>query len=165
LHRSPHEAHVISLVPSWAPNLHPLVIHFPIALLVVAVLADLVDQVAGRQTWLAPAGTALYALGAVGAGVACVTGQQAADTVLMSGMAHSIVAAHRTWALATTFYFGVLAIVRVALAFRSTPSGRGLRILLLVAAVIGLMGLQQTAERGGRLVYEQGVGVIGAGLR
>jgi hypothetical protein len=27
------------------------------------------------------------------------------------------------------------------------------------------VGLLQTAERGGRLVYEQGVGVIGAGLR
>jgi uncharacterized membrane protein len=157
--------HVISLVPSWAPNLHPLVIHFPIALLIVAALADLIDNVVRRPAWLGTAGTALYALGALGAGVACVSGQQAADTVLMSGMAHSIVAAHRTWALATTFYFVVLAIVRVALAFKSTPPGRGLRILLLAAAVVGVVGLQQTAERGGRLVYEQGVGVIGAGLR
>ena len=137
----------------------------PLRCSIAAVLADLVDHVVRRQTWLAPAGTALYALGAVCAGVACVTGQQAADTVLMSGMAHSIVAAHRTWALATTFYFAVLAIVRVALSFKGTPPGRGLRILLLVAAIIGVAGLQQTAERGGRLVYEHGVGVIGAGLR
>lgn len=156
---------MISLVPSWAPNLHPLVIHFPIALLIVAALADLVDSVVGRPVWLRTAGTALYALGVVGAVVACVSGQQAADTVLMSGMAHSIVAAHRTWALATTFYFGVLVIVRFALAFKATPPGRGLRILLFAAAVAGVVGLQQTAERGGRLVYEQGVGVIGAGLR
>jgi uncharacterized membrane protein len=156
---------MMSLVPSWAPNLHPLVIHFPIALLIVAVMADVVDHFVGRPSWLAPAGTALYALGAVSAGVACITGQQAADTVLMSGMAHSIVAAHRTWALATTFYFGVLAIVRVAFAFTGTSPGRGLRICLLLAAAIGVVGLQQAAERGGRLVYEQGVGVIGAGLR
>jgi uncharacterized membrane protein len=156
---------VISLVPSWAPNLHPLVIHFPIALLIVAVMADLVDTAVGRPAWLAPACTALYVLGAIGAGVASVTGQQAADTVLMSGMAHSIVGAHRTWALATTFYFAVLAIVRVALSFKGTPPGRGFRILLLVAAIIGVVGLQQTAERGGRLVYEHGVGVIGADLR
>jgi hypothetical protein len=80
-------------------------------------------------------------------------------------MAHSIVAAHRTWALATTFYFGVLVIVRLALTFTGVPPRRGFRVLLLAAAVIGVVGLQQTAERGGRLVYEQGVGVIGAGLR
>ena len=156
---------MLSIVPSWAPNLHPLVIHFPIALLIVAALADLVDTVVGRPAWLRTAGTALYALGTVGAVVACVSGQQAADTVLMSGMAHSIVVAHRTWAFATTFYFGVLVVVRLVLAFKGTPAGRGLRILLLAAAVVGVAGLQQTAERGGRLVYEHGVGVIGAGLR
>ena len=156
---------MISLVPSWAPNLHPLVIHFPIALLIVAALADLVDILVGRPDWLRTAGTALYALGVVGAVVACVSGQQAANTVLMSGMAHSIVAAHRTWALATTFYFGVLVIVRFALTFTGAPVGRWLRVLLFVAAVAGVAGLLQTAERGGRLVYEQGVGVIGAGLR
>jgi uncharacterized membrane protein len=156
---------VISLVPSWAPNLHPLVIHFPVALLTVAALADLVDNVIGRPAWLGTAATALYALGTIGAVVACVSGQQAADTVLLSGMAHSIVAAHRTWAFATTFYFGVLVLVRSALAFKNTPPGRGVRLLLLAAAVVGVVGLLQTAERGGRLVYEQGVGVIGAGLR
>jgi uncharacterized membrane protein len=156
---------VTSVVPSWAPNLHPLVIHFPIALLVVAVMADVVDNVVGRPPWLATAGTALYTLGAVAAVIACVSGQQAADTVLLSGMAHSIVAAHRLWAFATTFYFGVLVMVRLALAFRRTPPGRGFRVFLLAAALIGVVGLQQTTERGARLVYEQGVGVIGAGLR
>ena len=36
---------------------------------------------------------------------------------------------------------------------------------MLLAAIVGVAGLQQTAERGGRLVYEQGVGVIGSSLR
>jgi hypothetical protein len=80
-------------------------------------------------------------------------------------MAHSIVAEHRTWAVATAVYFGMLVIVRLVLAFKSTPPGRGLRVFLLAAAFIGVVGLLQTAERGGRVVYEQGVGVIGAGLR
>jgi uncharacterized membrane protein len=153
---------VLSIVPSWAPNLHPLVIHFPIALLIVAALADLLENVVGRPAWLATAVTALYVLGVAGALVACVSGQQAADTVLMSGMAHSIVEGHRTWALGTTFYFGVLVVVRLALGFRGTPPVRVVRILLLAAAFAGVAGLQQTAERGGRLVYEYGVGVIGA---
>jgi uncharacterized membrane protein len=154
----------MSLLPAWAPNFHPLVIHFPIALFIVAALADLIDTTIGRPRWLSPAATTLFALGTLGAIAACASGQQALDTVLMPGMAHPIVQAHRTWALATTAYFSVLTVIRIAATFR-VPLPRVYRVVLLVAALIGVAGLQQTAERGGRLVYEQGVGVIGSSLR
>ena len=155
---------MMALLPSWAPNLHPLVIHFPIALLLVAAFADFVGMPFGRPKWLAPAITTLFALGSAGAIVACLTGQQALDTVLMPGMAHPIVQAHRTWAIATTIYFTALTLIRVGAAFRA-PLTLRYRIALLIAALVGVAGLQQTAERGGRLVYEQGVGVIGSSLR
>ena len=154
----------MTLLPSWAPNFHPLVIHFPVALLLVAALADFVAMPFGRPKWLAAAVTTLFAIGSAGAIVACLTGQQALDTVLMPGMAHPIVQAHRTWAIGTTIYFCVLTLVRLAVTFRAPLSLRS-RVALLVAAIIGVAGLQQTAERGGRLVYEQGVGVIGSSLR
>ena len=155
---------MMALLPSWAPNFHPLVIHFPIALLLVAAFADLVALPFGRPKWLTPAVTALFALGSAGAIVACLTGQQALDTVLMPGMAHPIVQAHRKWAIATTIYFTVLTLIRVGVAFRA-PLALRYRLALLIAALVGVAGLQQTAERGGRLVYEQGVGVIGSSLR
>ena len=155
---------MMALLPSWAPNLHPLVIHFPIALLLVAAFADLVDMPLGRPKWLALAVTTLFVLGSAGAIVACLTGQQALDTVLMPGMAHPIVQAHRTWAIGTTIYFTALTLIRVGVAFRA-PLTLRYRIALLIAALIGVAGLQQTAERGGRLVYEQGVGVIGSTSR
>ena len=151
-------------LPAWAPNLHPLVIHFPIALFIVGAFGDLIDTLFGRPRWLSHAATTLFALGALSAIVACVTGQQALDTVLMPGMAHPIVQSHRTWAFVTTLYFSVLTLVRVAATLRA-PLPRAYRVVLLVAALIGVAGLQQTAERGGRLVYEQGVGVIGSSLR
>jgi uncharacterized membrane protein len=154
----------MALLPNWAPNLHPLVIHFPIALIVVAAFADLIDTLVGRPKWMASAATMLFVLGSLSAIVACLTGQQALDTVLMPGMAHPIVQAHRTWAIATTIYFTVLTLIRLGVAFRSPVAFR-YRVALLVVALVGVAGLQQTAERGGRLVYEQGVGVIGSGLR
>jgi uncharacterized membrane protein len=154
----------MALLPNWAPNLHPLVIHFPIALLIVAAFADLIDTLIGRPKWLASAATMLFACGSVGAIVACLTGQQALDTVLMPGMGHPIVQAHRMWAIATAVYFSVLTVIRFATAFRA-PLARRYRFVLLLAAVVGVVGLQQTAERGGRLVYEHGVGVIGSSLR
>lgn len=152
------------LLPTWAPNLHPLVIHFPIALIIVAAFADLVDTLFGRPGWLTSAATTLFVLGSVAAIAACLTGQQALDTVFMPGMAHPIVQAHRTWAIATASYFSVLTLIRVSVAFRA-PLARRYRVALLVAALVGVAGLQQTAQRGGRLVYEQGVGVIGSSLR
>jgi uncharacterized membrane protein len=155
---------MMALLPSWAPNLHPLVVHFPIALLLVAALADLIDMPFGRPKWLAKAVTTLFALGSAGAVVACLSGQQALDTVLMPGMAHPIVQAHRTWAIATTIYFSLLTVIRVGAAFRA-PLALHYRVAFLIAALVGVAGLQQTAERGGRLVYEQGVGVIGSSLR
>ena len=32
----------MNLVPAWAPNIHPLLVHFPIALLYAAAAVDLV---------------------------------------------------------------------------------------------------------------------------
>lgn len=40
------------MVPEWAPNAHPIVVHFPIALLVLAILADFLSVVLWRHTWL-----------------------------------------------------------------------------------------------------------------
>ena len=154
----------MALLPNWAPNFHPLVIHFPIALIIVAAFADLIDTVIGRPKWMASAATMLFVLGSMGAIVACLTGQQALDSVLMPGMAHPLVQAHRTWAIATTVYFSVLTLVRIATAF-GAPLAHRYRFVLLLVALVGVLGLQQTAERGGRLVYEQGVGVIGSSLR
>ena len=150
----------MSLIPDWAPNVHPLVIHFPIALFVTAVLVDFVAAVAPRPGWLGAAGTGLYAAAAVGAIVACATGLQAAATVHVLGMAPPILENHRVWALATAFYAGIVALIRVFPPAAVVPLGRWPRVLLLVAGVLTLVLLQQTADLGGQLVYEYGVGVI-----
>ena len=152
----------MSLVPGWAPNLHPLIIHFPIALLIAATMVDLVDTIFERPAWLGVGGTSLYLVGAGAAVVAYLTGRQAAATVFVPGMAHPIVENHRAWALLTVWYVGIVAAARLSALLAGFPRARAHRVLLLTAALIGVLFLQQTAERGARLVYEQGVGVIAA---
>jgi uncharacterized membrane protein len=152
----------MSLVPGWAPNLHPLIIHFPIALLIAAAMVDLVDALFERPAWLGVGGTSLYLVGAGAAIVAVVTGRQAAATVFVPGMAHPIVEDHRAWALTTAWYVGIVAAARLTALLGGFPRARTHRVLLLTAALIGVVLLQQTAERGARLVYEHGVGVIAA---
>lgn len=152
----------MTLVPGWAPNLHPLVIHFPIVLLIAAAMVDLVDALFERPAWLGTAATNLYVAGAGAAIAAYLTGQQAAATVFLPGMAHPIVDDHRAWALLTAWYFGIVAVARLSARLAGFPRARSHRVLLLTAGLIGVLFLQQTAERGARLVFEHGVGVIAA---
>jgi uncharacterized membrane protein len=152
----------MTLVPGWAPNLHPLIIHFPIALLIAAAMVDLVDALFERPAWLGSGAASLYVAGAAAAVVAYVTGRQAAATVFVPGMAHPIVEDHRAWALLTVWYVGIVAAARLSALLAGFPRARAHRVLLLTAALIGVLFLQQTAERGARLVYEHGVGVIAA---
>ena len=148
------------MIPTWAPNIHPMLVHFPIVLLVAAVGTDLLALFLKRQTWLRPMATSLYVTGAVAAGVAYATGLQAAAEVFVPGMAHPIVAEHRTWALAATVGAGAMAATRLAL--QRTSRKTHVHIGLVLAGLVLLLLVQQTAERGARLVYEQGVGVIAA---
>jgi len=152
----------MSPLPSWAPNFHPLVVHFPIVLVIVAAVVDLIDVMFKRPGGLGAAASSLYVAAAVAVGATYVTGIQAASTVFVPGMAHPVVDAHREWALVTVWYCAAVAIVRLAARRGGPPLARSLRVLLLLAGLLGVVLLQQTAERGAQLVYQYGVGVIGA---
>ena len=147
------------LIPSWAPNAHPLLIHFPIVLILLAALVDVVNVGAASDS-LGRAGVGLYVLGAVSALATFFTGRSAAATVYLPGMAHGLVSDHRLWGLATTVTFGVFAVARVAVRFLRRPRTLGHRVVLVALSLILALLVEQTAERGARLVYEQGVGVI-----
>ena len=150
------------LLPSWAPNVHPLVIHFPIVLVMTAAVVDLVDVAFERSAWLKAATTTLYVTGALSLIVAYVTGLQAASTVLVPGMAYPVITAHRQWALVTMAYCIVLATLRLVVLRGENGRSRRRRVALLAIGMVSVVLIQQTAERGARLVYEYGTGIIGA---
>jgi uncharacterized membrane protein len=150
----------MTLLPDWAPNLHPLVIHFPIAWWIAAVVVDLVALAIPRAAWADTVASCLYPAGAFSAMAAYLTGRQAAATVLMPGMALPIVQQHENWALATTIAFAIVALVRLWARFRRPQPQRAIRTALVGAALVALVFLFQTGERGARLVYERGVGVL-----
>ena len=153
------------LVPAWAPNLHPLVVHFPIAWLTAALIVDVISLVLPRTAWAETMAGVLYPTGAVSAWVTYLSGRQAAATVLTPGMSHALVLEHWNWALATTICFtGVAAVRLVFIVWRKTPPF-WTRAALTAAALAGMLLLFQTGERGARLVYEYGVGVSIPGAR
>ena len=145
-------------LPEWAPNLHPVLVHFPIALLVTAVAVDFL-AVCSRDGSFARRATGFYALGATCLLVTYLSGRDAAATVFTPGMAHATVQEHWAWALWTTVYFVALTGGRLLGRGRLSRGGRGVRGLFLLAGTCGVLFLTITAERGARLVYQYGVGV------
>ena len=150
----------MNFVPGWAPNLHPLVVHFPIALLFTAVGLDVVGWALGCNRSLRFVATALFVLGTVAIAAAYFTGRAAAETVWLPGMAHAAVKQHWDWAFRTVWFFTILTAVRLVLLWRVGADPRpGLIALLTLVGFLGAVLLGETGDRGGRLVYQHGVGI------
>ena len=133
---------------------HPLVVHFPIALLLTAVLLDLAALVL-RRPGLHRIALWNLSLGTAGAGVAVLTGYQAADIAKHSFEIHQVMELHRKLGIAT-LVLGALGMVwRLWKRDRLGSRARGLTLLLMLA-MAGTLGYG--AHLGGRMVYEFGVG-------
>jgi len=146
------------------PNLHPALIHFPIAFLTVAVLLDTLSLILRRIIWLDRASVLTYLIGALGAGLAYLSGNQAEDSLgALPAATQALLSEHADWGLNTLLLFGILTLVRMSLAWigrnRTIKYLFAFRSLVLAAAFFGQWVLFQTADRGGALVYQKGVAV------
>ena len=148
----------MNIIPEWMSNVHPLIVHFPIALLVIAVLADFLSLVLKRYEWIKSTALALYVFGALGTVGAYVTGKQAADIVNFPAPSYPVISRHADLALYTMLFFGIYALIRLLFTWRQWDRRPLIAIILFIVAATGLGLVQQTAERGGELVFRYGVG-------
>ena len=146
------------LLPGFdaAPNIHPMLVHFPIALWLSALLIW-VAHVATQRSDLWDTGRLVLTLGTLGGIAAVASGYWATDQMGHSGPGHDLVHVHRDWMVATT----ALATVTTAGAwlYRGGSLGPRLGLVGLLLVTGGLLTVG--ADRGAELVFRHGVGVLG----
>lgn len=149
----------MSLIPDWAPNLHPLVLHFPIALLFVAAALDAVGLFSGDRGGWRKSANWLYAIGAVSAVATWYTGTLAADSVFLPTEANAVLTEHADLGLWTAWFFGVYGALRTGINATKLGAGTAARLGFFVLGLAGLGLMTVTATHGSELVYRYGVGV------
>ena len=150
----------MALLPSWTPNLHPLVVHFPIAMLTAAFVADLIAFILPHPTKAEHISTWLYTIGASLAVIAYFSGDAAARTVSISLDAIPVLQAHSDWAFRATWSFVFFSSIRLAMSYIHPPTTKQ-RLVTFFIAMVSLCALSFTVLYGSRLVFEYGVGFSG----
>jgi uncharacterized membrane protein len=148
-----------------ASSVHPLFVHFPIALFTTALICDLFLLVRTQWAWLDKTAMLLYLLSTVSAILAAVSGKLAANHAapLVETHVFELVEAHGDWAFGAAIAMVAATLGRLEARHRDRESGKPsrhkFRVLALALAFAAGAVLWQTAERGGALVYRHGVGV------
>ena len=148
-------------------NVHPLLVHFPIAFFIGALILEGAAVLYNEKfhfaaTWM------LY-LGTLAALVTLPTGFIAADIIAATdprghnAPGHDYIHVHRNWMIATTLVSALLSVYLIWINQKVRWNAHRWRFLfgLVVLALLVSMG----ADRGGRLVYEFGTGVSPKALK
>jgi uncharacterized membrane protein len=138
-----------------AAELHAALNDLPAALLLAAVVFELLGVVLKRET-LRTAGFWMLMAGVVGALGAIVSGLRAEGTIDHGSASHMVMERHETLAITTGVVFGLLAVWRIVRRKTMKPAERP---AWLAAGFLGVLLLTYVAHLGGNLVFRFGAGV------
>lgn len=153
-------------IPGWE-SMHPLVIHFPIVLLLLSPLFVLVSALLPAlkgRTYLT-IGLVLLLTGVASAYLAMETGEAAAELAERTPAINAALQAHEGLASQTRMVFSVLSVILIGLFalpyLLRRPLTRlhstALPLIFLALYSTGVVALLNTAHQGGRLVHQYGV--------
>lgn len=140
-----------------ASHLHPMIVHFPIALLMVGFLAEVIGLFLKKE-FFSKAAFYLLLLGSLGVIAAFISGQFAGNGIEESGALKAAMETHETSALITIWLVSIASIVKLAtLYFKKLE--KQLRLVAFAIFLLGVLSVARTGYYGGNLVYKHAAGV------
>lgn len=137
------------------PNVHPLIVHFPVALIVVIAICDLIGVALKKEKYIRAANI-LTVFALLGAIFAVASGLFAGQTVWHTESAHEMLETHETVGFVFTGVLVVLAVFRFAVGERLFGNAGWIAFVLSLAAA-GIVAYG--SYLGGEMVYRYGTGV------
>lgn len=138
-------------------NMHPLFVHFPIALLLAFFAVDMLATLAKKTQWRYVAGWMLY-IGTIAAAFTVLAGFIAADSVAHGDNVHAIMERHEHFGIAVLVLASLLSLWRIS---AGLLKGAANSLFLMLSALLCLL-LSLGADLGGLMVYKYGVAVEAA---
>ncbi|HSP87220.1 MAG TPA: DUF2231 domain-containing protein [Ignavibacteriaceae bacterium] len=138
-------------------HLHPMIIHFPIALLFIGFLSDAVGIIF-QKDFFTRAGFYLLILGTLGVVAAYLSGNLAGEGVTEAGALKEALEIHEDAATITLWLMIGTALVRIAIVALKKYIGF-YRWFALAIFFIGVLSIARTGFYGGELVYKHAAGV------
>ncbi len=138
-------------------HIHPMIVHFPIALLIVGLLADAAGLFSKKE-FFSKAGFYLLILGTIGVIAAYFSGNLAGDGVTEAGPLKQALETHEDAAGLSIWLMSAAALVRIAFVAVKKYSG-SLKWVAFALFLIGVLSIARTGYYGGELVYKHAAGV------
>lgn len=133
-------------------HIHPVVVHFPIALLITAFLIDIIYIFTKKDTCLPRAGFYLMIAGTITSAIAYTTG--CLSSLKMTGEnVMEVLDKHEDAGLATLIIMGVACMLRVYLVNKKLKDAKLQRIMLAIY-FLGVISVVYTGLLGGHMVYD-----------
>lgn len=137
--------------------IHPMVIHFPIALLIIGFLSDAIGVIF-KKDFFTKAAFYLLIIGTIAVVAAYITGENTGEKVEEITAMEQAFEAHEEAAKITLILTLITAAVRIIFVFIKKYSG-AFKWLTLVLFLFTVISIFNTGHKGGTLVYNYGAGV------
>jgi uncharacterized membrane protein len=138
-------------------HFHPMIVHFPIALILVGFLADVLFLFFKNEKWLGKIGLSLMILGTLGAGAAFLTGQLFTNEPT-EGAILQVFDRHETLALVTLLIMSVGTLIRVGVLLLKLDKPF-YRWLVFGLYFLGAISVGITGSLGGTMVIDYMIGL------
>jgi uncharacterized membrane protein len=134
-----------------ADHFHPISVHFPIALILVAFVADTINLISKKESCLPKMGYYLQILGTFGAIIAVLTGEFFTEEI--TGPGAGLRESHELFAYITMYVLIVTSLVRIFLMHGKKEQSK-LKWLNYGLLIIAVITIGITGFKGGSIVYD-----------